>query len=282
VARLGAFVSASAEPSVGGGAGEGYAAPRDASDAAKEAVRHGLLSRGFDRGSASLMTRLGLKPGWHVLEVGAGGGSLARWIGNEVAPAGSVLATDIDLQFVGEQPDNVEVRHHDVATDPLPAGAFDLAHARAVLQHVPQREPALANIAQSVKPGGWVVVEDVDWLVFERQDLPEPFATLSRVTMERSASRLGYDGYWGRRMLPALAAVGLERIESRGKVVTMHGGTHSAEWYVLALERSAPVLVEDGLLTQDLVDAALAQARQPDFAVLGPLTISAWGRRPLD
>jgi len=276
VARVGAIVS---DPESAAGA-EGYAQPRDASDAAIEAVRHGLLSKGFDRGSATLMTQLGLKPGWHVLEVGAGGGSLARWIGNEVAPSGTVLATDLDLRFVGEQPDNVEVRRHDIAVDALPADTFDLAHARAVLQHVPERERALANMAEAVKPGGWVIVEDVDWLVFEHQDLPEPFATLSRATIERAGSRLGYDGYWGRRMLPALAAAGLERVESRGRVVTMHGGAYSAEWYVLALERAAPALVEEGRVTQELVDAALAQARQPDFAILGPLTISAWGRRP--
>ena len=90
----------------------------------------------------------------------------------------------------------------------------------------------------------------------------------------------GYDGYWGRRMLGALRDAGLVDVESKGKVVTMHGGTPSAEWYVLALERARPAILESGLLTAEVVDAALAQARQPDFAVLGPLTISAWGRRP--
>ena len=42
-----------------------------------------------------------------------------------------------------------------------------------------------------------------------------------------------------------------------------------------------PALVEAGILPGDVVDAALAQARTPDFVVLGPLAISAWGRRPL-
>ncbi len=60
----------------------------------------------------------------------------------------------------------------------------------------------------------------------------------------------------------------------------MHGGTPSAEWYVLALERAAPTLVEEGVLDEALVTEALAQARDPEFRVLGPLTISAWGRRP--
>ncbi len=258
----------------------GYAAPRDAADAAVEAVRHGHLSAGFDGGSARLLSRLGLAPGWHVLEVGAGGGGLARWLGEQVGSAGRVMATDVDVQFVGEQPPNVMVRRHDIVTDPLPRAHFDLAHARAVLQHVARREEALANMVAATRPGGWVVVEDVDWLVFEHQDLPEPFATLSRTVLASSVGAYGYDGHWGRRLLGALGAAGLEAVESRGKVVTMHGGTPSAEWYVLALERTAPALVADGRLDADLVDEALAQARAPDFAALGPLTISAWGRVP--
>ena len=259
----------------------GYGAPVDEADAAKEATRHGLLATGFDRGSANLVSRLGIGPGWRVLEVGAGGGSLARWLAAEVGPEGSVLATDVDLQFVGEQPANVEVRRHDIARDPLPADHFDLVHARAVLQHVTERDGALARMVAATRPGGWVVVEDVDWLVFESQALPEPFATLSRTTLARSVETYGYDGHWGRRMLATMVDAGLEDVDSRGKVVTMHGGTPSAEWYVLALERAAPSLVADGLLDAELVAEALAQARDPEFRVLGPLTISAWGRRPV-
>jgi SAM-dependent methyltransferase len=259
----------------------GYAGPADEADAAAEAVRHGHLSVGFDPGSARLLTRLGLAPGWQVLEVGAGGGGLARWLGEQVGPDGRVLATDVDLQFIGDQPANVEVRRHDIVADALTPAWFDLAHARALLQHLDRRTQALANMVGATRPGGWVVIEDVDWLVFERQELPEPFAILSRTVLASSVGAYGYDGYWGRRMLAALRGAGLEAVESRGKVVTMHGATPSAEWYVLALERSAPALVADGQLDAGLVAEALAQARDPDFAVLGPLTISAWGRRPV-
>ena len=41
---------------------------------------------------------MGLAEGWHVLEVGAGGGSMARWLSEQVGPSGRVMATDIDLQ----------------------------------------------------------------------------------------------------------------------------------------------------------------------------------------
>ena len=167
----------------------GGAAPDDPDDVATETVRHGHLGANFDAGSARLLSRVGLTTGWHVLEVGAGGGSMARWLSDQVGPDGRVMATDIDLQFVGEQPANVILRQHDIVADRLPAEHFDLAHARAVLQHVPEREQALANMVAATKPGGWVVIEDVDWLVFDSQELPEPFATLSSTVRGRRPPR---------------------------------------------------------------------------------------------
>jgi hypothetical protein len=174
----------------------------------------------------------------------------------------------------------VIVREHDIASGRLPSEHFDLAHARAVLQHVPERERALGNMVAATKPGGWIAIEDVDWLVFDHQELPEPFGTLHRTVGEAYTDNAGYDGEWGRRMLSTMRAAGLVEVESKGTVNTMHGGTPSAEWYVMALERAGPTLVDAGLLDQSTVVAAVAQARAPDFAVLSPLSISAWGRRP--
>jgi hypothetical protein len=37
----------------------------------------------------------GIGPGWHCWEVGAGGGSIAAWLGERCGPTGYVLATDI-------------------------------------------------------------------------------------------------------------------------------------------------------------------------------------------
>ncbi len=39
---------------------------------------------------------------------------------------------------------------------------FDLAHARAALTHIPERRRALERIISAIRPGGWLMIEDVD------------------------------------------------------------------------------------------------------------------------
>jgi hypothetical protein len=56
----------------------------------------------FDPGTIRQLDARGVAPGWRCLEVGAGGGSVAAWLGDRVAPDGSVLATDLDTKWVAE------------------------------------------------------------------------------------------------------------------------------------------------------------------------------------
>src|SRR5262249_24306207 len=106
----------------------------------------------------------GIGPGWYCLEVGSGNGAVGAWMADRVGPSGYVLLTDIDPRFMERsayrRPPHMELRRHDIGTDPLPQQAFDLIHARLVLCHVPQRQKALARLVAALKPRGWLVVED--------------------------------------------------------------------------------------------------------------------------
>ncbi len=45
-------------------------------------------------------TARGVTNGWRCLEVGAGGGPIAAWLGAQVGAAGHVLAIDIDIRLL--------------------------------------------------------------------------------------------------------------------------------------------------------------------------------------
>src|SRR6476646_7213532 len=104
----------------------------------------------LDDGTQRVLERLGVAPGWRCLEVGAGGGSIARWLAERVGPDGHVVATDIstrDLDTSGLG--NLEVRQHDIVGDALETEAYDLVHARLLLEHLPARDVAFSKLAQS-------------------------------------------------------------------------------------------------------------------------------------
>src|SRR5688572_10786892 len=99
--------------------------------------RLGALSSIFDPGTIRHLEERGLAKGWDCLEVGGGGGTIVRWLAEKVGPSGSVLTTDLDTRLLEDiSQANVEIRRHDICTDPLPVAAFDLAHARLVVEHV--------------------------------------------------------------------------------------------------------------------------------------------------
>jgi SAM-dependent methyltransferase len=243
----------------------------------RERLAH--LSSNADGPTFRKLDELGIALGWHCLEVGAGSGTVACFMAERVGRGGAVVSIDIDVRFHAETPTWVEVRKLDLTSEPLERDAFDLVHARALLQHLPEREAVLDKMVAALRPGGRIALQDSDWSNFERQFIPEPFATLSRTSLERSVNDRNWDPYCGSWLLPALRARGLVKCEARGRVYTMRGGQPNAEWYVGGLARSRKTYIDDGTFTTEFVDEAIAQARDPEFAILSPLSIMAWGQR---
>src|SRR5262245_37241843 len=105
------------------------------------ATRFAALSAMFDPATKQHLLNRGLTAGWHSLEVGGGGGSIASWLSTQVGPTGRVLVTDVDTRFLdGLSAVNLKVLRHDVTRDALAERAFDLVHTRMVLIHLPERD----------------------------------------------------------------------------------------------------------------------------------------------
>ena len=257
---------------------ESYRINDDADQVAQERARLHVLASVFDGRTREVLSNLGVAAGWRCLDVGTGAGTVAAWLAGQVGADGHVVATDVDTRFAVDTGPNLEVRRHDVVQEPL-EGPFDLIHARGLLQHLAQRDEVMDKLVGALAPGGWLVVQDTDWIQFDVQEIPEPFATLSNVLRRMSEQQHGWDGTWGRRLIPAFQSRGLVDVRAEGRVFTMVGGQESAEWYVAALASAAPLFVEAGVLDGGLVEKAIAQAREPSFAILSPLSVTAWGRR---
>ena len=242
---------------------------------AQERARLSAMESLWDPGSRALLDELGLSAGWRCLEVGAGGGSLVEWMAQRGA---TVVAIDIDTRFIEPfASDAIEVRRVDVRTDELPQSQFDLVHARLVLEHLNDRRQILERLAATLRPGGWMVIEDYGWTGF-RFEGHDP--TLVRVTEAFIGymQRAGFEPHYGRQVVRDIAAVGLTDVRGEGRARVIDSSDPGFDFFRLSVESLRGVVVQAGMLSAEDADAAAARFGE-DMRVLTPLMMAGIGRR---
>jgi 2-polyprenyl-3-methyl-5-hydroxy-6-metoxy-1,4-benzoquinol methylase len=253
----------------------------------KERDRLGALESLFDGSSRRLLAALGLRAGSRCLEVGCGAGGIALWLADRVGSTGRVLATDLDTRFLdGHGRANLDVLTHNVATDDLENATFDLIHARAVLEHVPARQDALARMVDALKPGGWLLIEDVDFAAPTATALAQYIsqsraaAAAERIYLAAAAlfASVGADASYGRRLPTTLAGAGLVNVNAEVHTPVVTGGSET--WTRGTIEQLAGGLIGTGLTSNADIELFLGVSAEPSTFYVPVLMVSAWGQRP--
>jgi SAM-dependent methyltransferase len=241
----------------------------------------------FDPASRWHLEALGVADGWDCLEVGCGAGGVARWLADRVAPTGHVLGIDLDPRFLeGHGHANLEVRRQDVVHDALEPARFDLVHARAVLCHLPERDAVLSRLVNATRPGGWVMIEDVDFggaaaAMAARYVVPGAQAAASeRIyrAIEAAFAAIGADGCYGARLPAALIDAGMLDVQAEVHAPVIRRRS-SGDWVTLSMEHLAPRMVAAGLLDEGEVDRFVQAVAEPSTRYMPPFMVTAWGRR---
>lgn len=117
----------------------------------------------------TVLSRMGIRPGMTVLEVGAGPGHLSLVVARLLLPGGRLICVDIApeiiealrLRVLESDIDNVET--HVALAEKLPASiaGVDLVLFVAVLGAVRGKQSALAEAFRVLKPGGAVSVSEL-------------------------------------------------------------------------------------------------------------------------
>ncbi|PSB11362.1 SAM-dependent methyltransferase [Pleurocapsa sp. CCALA 161] len=127
-----------------------------------ELSRLQVLEKVCDPASHRRILATGITSGWQCLEIGAGAGSMMRWMAETVGTTGKVTAVDLNTRFIKDNDlSNVEVIEADINQVTLP-GVFDLIHMRHVLIHL-KDQAILTKLLKLLKPQGWLVIEEPDF-----------------------------------------------------------------------------------------------------------------------
>jgi SAM-dependent methyltransferase len=242
-----------------------------------EARRLALFQERLDPLSIRRIERIGLGVGARCLEVGGGHGSMTQWLCDRVGAEGHVTATDLQIGALSAiSAPNLSVVRHDVRSDDFPPGSFDFVHARAVLMHVDRTMPILERMVSWLAPGGWLLLEEPDFGMWEG-DLDPVWSAHPRAWHEAFPNGSTFQG---RALLRQIRRLGLEEIGADAELDVVAPGTPLAEFYQLSMAALERPCVDAGTMTAPEARALTERPAQPDFLACGFAHIGVWGRRP--
>ena len=255
--------------------------------AGRERLR--ILARVLHAGTTALFDRLGVGAGLRCLDAGCGGGDVTLELARRVGRHGQVIGVDLDptklnlaqQEAVGQGFTNVEFRPLDLRSEEVGTG-FDLVYARFLLTHLAEPAAAIAMFSRALRPGGLLIVEDVDFKGHFSWPETAAFRRYCELYYAVACSR-GGDPDIGPRLPILLADGGFAQL---GMHVVQPVATEGDPKLInpITLENIADVIVQDGLATRQEVDTLIhdlyAFAADPRTVASIARVIQAWGRKP--
>jgi SAM-dependent methyltransferase len=153
-----------------------------------------------------------------ILDLGSGLGQFTRLMADAV-PRGRVVGIERNEEQIAgarklakadAEKGRVEFRSGDVLDLRLGDrewGSFDLAHARFLLEHVPDPLRVVKTMVRAVRPGGRIILADDDHGVMRMWPEPPGFNDLWSAYI-RTYDRIGNDPFVGRRLVSLLHEAG--------------------------------------------------------------------------
>jgi predicted O-methyltransferase YrrM len=254
-------------------------------DSGAERLR--LLARVLDRTTTSLLARAGLAPGQRCLDVGCAVGAVTIAMARVVGPGGLAVGIDADANYI-------ELARRDAAANGVSAvfrqadaraleseSGYDLVYARFLLSHVADPAQVVGQLVAAARPGGSVVVEDVDFtghFAYPRSDVFARYVALYQAVVR---SR-GADPDLGPRLPELFDNAGVESVELDVLAPAFRDGA-GKPLARATLEGIRQAVVAAGLATDAEVDsivAGLAACERDRRSILSaPRIFQVWGRR---
>ncbi|NTX04123.1 methyltransferase domain-containing protein [Myxococcus sp. CA051A] len=182
-----------------------------------EAETRRLLLQEQADDARALLLATGLTPGARALDAGCGPGGISRTMARIVGGEGSVLGMDLSdvrlaeaIQRCAGLPQARFIRG-DIRRTGLPDAAFDYTWSQYVLEYLSDRDAALAELIRVTRPGGRVVVSEIDGQGLNNWPLPAGLEEGARC-FERGLASQGFDLFVGRKLFQSFRRAGLRDI----------------------------------------------------------------------
>jgi ubiquinone/menaquinone biosynthesis C-methylase UbiE len=224
-----------------------------------------------------------VKKGQRLLDVGCGPGGDAMALARLVGRKGFVVGVDSERGFIETAQrcalsaglaSRMHFRIVDLLPLPFRSDEFDATRSERTFQHLTDPEPALAEMVRVTRPGGRMVLVDIDWV---SASVDSPFPGVERLLKRILIDEVIPNPYAGRSLYRLMRAQRLEEIEVESVPVTisaLHDLRQLANFdrcEAIALERA---LISEERLAQWRAALVQAEAERTLFAQVNLLLVA--------
>ncbi len=248
-----------------------------------------VLSEILSEYTRQLLLREGSIEGQSVLDVGSGSGDVAIMAAGLVGQSGSVTAVDFDRDIITLAEQDTEVKGISniryIAQDVHNldySGLFDIVYARFLLSHLQDPVRVLHKLMESLKPGGRIIIEDIDFSghfcyppskAFD--DYLHYFAT--------AAGNNGHNAHIGLSLFSMFTGAGVKDVQF--DVIQPCFNKGQGKWMAYyTMDRIRAALLKQDLATESEMEQTLAKLKaftEDESTIISlPRVFRVWGRRP--
>jgi ubiquinone/menaquinone biosynthesis C-methylase UbiE len=238
----------------------------------------------------AFLARVGVAPGWKVLDLGCGPGLVTLDLAGMVGEEGEIVALDesprwiehVEREIRERRLSNVRAVRTRIQDADLPSETFDLVIARWVLSFLPEPANLVRRVSRALKQGGIFAVQDYNHDGVSLFPESEGFRAVVRATRAMYAQS-GGDAWVAARAPAIFRQAGLETISIVPNVLCGGPGSDPFRWAGLFFPHFSGVMEEKGLLTSEERRRFLAEwserERNPDAMFFSPIVVDAAGRK---
>jgi len=212
--------------------------------------RQQLLARILEPFTREVLARVPRLANPRCLDLGCGQGNTTRLL-SEALGAAECIGVEFDpslVSYASTQPGNptgVSFQQGDVTRLPFPDASFDVVFCRYLLIHLADPMSGVREMMRVVRPGGYAVAFEPDFVV----ELSEPESP-ALALINRVWNGLFQNPRGGRKIVRYFREAGASRLEAGALLHLEHDAAVLKRTYRLTAEATGPLAQARGILTE--------------------------------